>query len=197
MIRTYTEEEMLSLYKRRLGLFEARNGGIVGRQDGNHLDEYLLTEMRAWYANLLRTADVGLLPVEDLSSEIDSSLYVDNATAEISLPARGIRLVSIKFKEWKQEVRFFYTPESEMAQMQKNYYLRATTRNPIVVVDRDKLIAYGVSRPTVDIDPSTPEIASATPQITPMKKSVEKLLMIAEPTDGTYRFDDSLLLTIH
>lgn len=197
MIRKYTEAEMLSLYKRRMGLFEARNGGVVSRQDGSHLDEYLLTEMRAWYAQQLQTADIALLPVEDVSDEIESKLYVDESTAEIILPARGVRLAGIKLAEWNHEVTTFYPSDSDMAQLQRNKYLRATIRHPVVVLEQGKAIVYGVERPKMNLDPTVPQPMIVSAEFIRQPIEVESLRMVAMPTDGEYVFDDTLLLTIN
>lgn len=197
MIRKYTEAEMLSLYKRRLGLYESRTGGVVSRQDGSHVDEYLLTELRGWYSSMLRSTNAELLPVEDVVNEIPSKLYVDESTAEVCLPTRGIRLVGIKLPAWRQEITTFYQPDSDMAMMQRNKYLRAGISHPVVVVDAGKAIIYGVERPKLNLDDDAYPTVASLPTLLREPIEVESLKMVVEPADGEYLFDDSLLLTIH
>lgn len=197
MIRTYTEAEMLRIWKNKLGLFEAASGGVVTRQDGSNLDTYLISEIRAWYADVLRNADIELLPVENLAEETDSATYVDASTAELTFPERGIRPVGIKLGEWKREVARFYSPDSDMARLQRTPLLRASSLSPVVIIDKRKFIIYGVDVPQYQADASVLSSSSALESrainFTPV---IDVLNMVARPAEGTYVFDDSLLTSI-
>ena len=70
MIVELTRDDMLRLWRTRAGLEPLRTDCRVEAVDGTDADSVLEPMMRAWYLNLLDTADTRLLRTEDVSHEI-------------------------------------------------------------------------------------------------------------------------------
>lgn len=187
MLKTFTEQEMLDYWKRRLGL--ASSPGVEGTGYDNRLDLKLTDDIRAWYADLLHTAPRHLLPVEDLGDEISARLSGDNCL-EITIPERGIRFVSLKLADWPARVDFTYPPEGIHARMQLDSTTRATPDRPVVVGCHHRLMAYGLPSGM----PGAESGAAKAPPFRPLPE-IDLLEMVAAPADGTYRLDEALLLT--
>ncbi len=186
MLRTFTEQEMLDYWKRRLGL--ASSPGVETTGFDNRLELKLIDDIRAWYANLLLTAPLHLLPIEDMSDKVAARFVGDNCL-EISFPERGIRFLSLKLADWPARVDFTYPPEGIHARMQLNHITRATAERPIIVECNRRLMAYGLLSGAAPAETGI----EAAPPLRPLP-GIEILEMVAAPADGSYCLDEALLL---
>ena len=63
----YTLNELVVEWKTRKGLTPLRVDAAVTRHDAFEIDEYAARIIRQWYEELLDTADVALLDVDDIT----------------------------------------------------------------------------------------------------------------------------------
>ena len=184
MLKRYTEEEMLALRKRRLGL--SSSPGVVGTSDGNRLDAKLTDDIRAWYADLLLTAPRQLLPCEDPKDE-STGRYVGENCTELVLPERGVRFVSLKLEAWDAAVEATFAPASRRAGLQKYRETWATPDAPVIVEGRPSVRRAGFRAATCRWRRSLPGEAGNVPPYRPLPP-VESLMMVAAPADGAFVF---------
>ena len=91
---TMTHSEALALWKQLLHLEPVRRDCVVERDDGIDLDALLSRHIDMWYAELLLTAPVERLPVEDIVSEV--TLAVEDGVAVATV---------LSVKGWTQSLR--------------------------------------------------------------------------------------------
>ena len=171
MLQTYTEAQMLQYWKRRLGLIApAAAESAEEPSDLTELDRRLLDDIRAWYAQVLRTAPADAVPVADLASEA-VVLMCGEGMACVRLPDRGTRLMELMLEGWEHPLRIFAAPGSDLARLQRYPWTRGTPDDPAAILMPGRLEIYGVP-------PGQPEI--------------RELLMVAAPTEG-FTLDPALL----
>lgn len=185
MIKKYSQLEMLNIWKRKLGLKSSYRS--VGISDLSELDKRLLQDIDAWYDEVLHSAPVEKLPREDLAGEAYSTYLTDNSV-QVLLPARGIRLVAVKLREWEVEESETVSPWSDTARLQRNKLTRATSEDPVIVARPGKLILHGIRDPYSEEEPSGP---IKVPGLA--KPELQVLEMVVRPEDGSYVMDQSIL----
>lgn len=171
-----SESEMLTLWKKILNLDVPNTDCDVQRIDGIDLDATIWLHIRQWYAHLLQTAPLHMVPVEDMLGSATITTQADSAT-QVQLPARCVRPVEVRMLGWKRSVTEFLSPDHPVAKMQSNALLRAGTENPVVVAYDNRLELY----------------PSAT---TGLPAAVEILRAVAAPADGSFAFSPEALDTI-
>lgn len=168
MIKTYTRAEMLKLWCARRGILPIFSADA---EDATGLRLSIEAEIDAWYSGLLRSAPVELLPVENLT--IGTTLRrLASDIIEIRWPERGVRPVSLQFTSSPEPIVIFYSPESDMARLQRFPITRAGSELPVAVLAHGGLRVYGAL---------------------PAGAQIEELLMVARPEEGAYTLDPSLL----
>lgn len=186
MLRKYTEQEMLSYWKRRMGL-EA-SGSVGGEKNLTELDRKLLDDIDIWYADLLENAPADRVPTEDVATEV-SCRYTSENSALITLPPRGVRMVSVKMADWSSDEVESYSIYSDVARLQRNRLTRADTDSPVVLRRPGHLEVHGLRSPLEEgISPRGAFVGpvGSTPQL-------ESLTMVVRPEAGTYVLDPTLL----
>lgn len=169
MIREYSEEQMMRIWRIRAGMLVADCGCVVGRSDGFDVEELLRTDLRRWYAGLLRHAPADLLPIENLSSEAEL-IIGDNYCARIELPERGVRVLGLSIEGMDREIVDFHRPGSYYDLVYKSETARKYATEPVAVVSGRTIDLLGYKG-----------------------GELKSLRMVAVPADGKFRFDDSLL----
>lgn len=163
MLQTYTEAQMLRYWKRRLGLIAPDTPEAAeALTDLTEMDRRLLDDIEAWYAELLRTAPAGDVPVEDLASEA-VVLMRGEGVATVRLPDRGARVVEVMLEGWNNPLRIFAAPHSDLARLQRYVWTRGTPDDPAAILLPGRLEIYGVP-------PGEPQL--------------RELLMVARPEAG-------------
>lgn len=171
-MKTYTEIEMLNLYRNHLGL--SRTLTLPAENERHPMDRELLSELHARYRRLLATEAPELLPVEDVAADcVVRSDGADRMT--VTLCDRCIRPVSLRLDTWDEAVYRFHSAGSALHRRQRFPLLRATAAHPVVFRSADRLLIYGTG--TDDAAP-LPEV---------------ELRAVAAPEDGTFRLSESLL----
>ena len=170
-----TEEEMLEMWKLRVGLMPARRDCTVEREDGLDLDGKLLVDIKQWYAQLLATGPVEWLPVEDVSGDVTAE---SDSTGVITavMPDRCVRPVSWHVAGWAVDVTRFEEPDSVVARQQSLEWLRGGGARPVAVLREDAVLLY-----TTD---------------SPEDFTIDKALCVVRPDDGSYQFSQEALATI-
>lgn len=168
-----TESEMLDLWKQVMHLDTPRRECTVEWDDGIDLDSLLLTHIKQWYAHLLNTAPVRLLPIENLASQVP--ITTRDGMVFATVPVQCVRAVEWKLLEWQRSVTTFIDPCSHDAMLQLNEWTRGGSCNPAI-------IDYGFQM-----------LMLSTKSTTPM---LELARCVVRPADGSYQFHSSLLNTI-
>lgn len=104
MVRKYTEEELLGEWKLRLGLLEQDCGCLVTREDGGDLERLLKTQLRSWYSRQLKEADAALLPVRDISGEVEAEVGAGESRISVR---PGVRVLTLRLEGWKKTLHSF------------------------------------------------------------------------------------------
>lgn len=189
MLTSYTLREMKELWRRRLGLLTDDCGCVVTRHDGTSLDALIADSIRSWYAGLLVREDPSLLPSRDLSSEIIAISRPSYNCIQLTLPDRGVRLLSVQLTDWPAPLGRFVAPDSPEALRQSSPRLAATPRRPVAVLAGRTLRLYGLDRSDTSETPATPEGL--------LHSHIRSLLMVASPEESdTFTLHQSLLSTI-
>ncbi len=176
MMFNLDEEEMLELWKTRLRLLPARRDCTIERDDGIDIDQVLLLDIKEWYAWLLWHGDASLLPVEDLSGDVSPQID-DEGVVTVPLPSQCVRPVEWRLDGWRCGVTQFHLAGSYEALCQRNIYLRGDTYSPVAVLHDDRMMLYSLSPGDV------PSLAVAR--------------CVVRPVDGSYRFAQAALGTMH
>lgn len=178
---------MLTYWKRRLRL--KASAAVVGEEDMTELDLKLLADIDSWYDDLLANAPVERLPVEDMKDEVSCRYISDNA-AQIDLPERGVRLVSVRMHEWSCDEVECYSAYSAVARLQRNRLTRATVDEPVVLRRPGRIEVHGLEPPSSAA--AYAETGAGMPPSTAVPK-IDSLEMVARPPKGTYILDSTLL----
>lgn len=138
-----SEEEMVSLWRRVMHLDPVRRECTVERDDGIDVDGLLRLHLRQWYAQLLRTAPLAWLPVEDLRTQVTLTASTDGVVTA-TLPVRCVRPVEWQLAGWQNSVTEFATPDSPMARRQHSPWTRSGTERPAAVLHGHRLLLYSL-----------------------------------------------------
>lgn len=186
MIREYTLTEMEGIWRRRLGLLDDDCGCVVTRHDGTSLNALIADRIRSWYAELMHKAEIQLLPIRDVTDEIQTIHLISGNCIEIELPVKGLRVISVKLDDWAEPLDVISSNDSDAAALQHNRFLRATPRRPVAIVSGHTLRLYGLS------NESKENVTESN-----LRSRLTRLTMVAYPeTSDTYILDTSLLDTI-
>lgn len=175
MIKTYSRSEMLVLWRRAAGLEPLRSDCTVDRTDGVDVDAMIEPRMRSWYLQLLDTAPVELLRVEDVAAEVVTTANVGRPGALGTLPPRVRRLVSIRQTGWKTATVPVGAAEgAERLRRSLNPFLAPGPQTPLCVV-------LGRSMELQPFEDGDVVVSARA---------------VTDPGPATYVLDESLLTTI-
>ena len=218
MIEKFSEDEMVEIWKRRLGL--TASAGLELTHDDNRLDRKIREDIKIWYARLLQEAPPELVNCEDVAAECRVTAKGDNC-AQIQLPDRAVKVVSVKMADWDLPEHRTWSPYSNRARLQMFVPTRATPETPVVVEIHRTLYAHGLKTGLYAADfearrsensgqpPEEPEedevpyttgylsfFGADVPPYRPVP-DLESLYAVAFPADGSYAFDSMLIERIH
>lgn len=97
-MKTFTESEMLAIWRSRLGFDELHTDCSIESFDGYDVDSRIRQAMRAWYLRLLDTAQPRLLPCEQV--EASSTQVFGHRQLLIRLPGRCRRPLRMHADRW-------------------------------------------------------------------------------------------------
>lgn len=211
-----SEDEMLDLWKTRIGLMQARRDCTIEREDGIDLDGELLVEIQQWYATLLATAPVEWLPTEDLAAatvtaaddtedddadddsesdtaddeDSDDTTVTDTAITtselEVTTDAAGVVTVVLPSR--------FVRP---VAWHVEGWACDVVTFHaPDSVVARQQAVEWlrgGGARPVAVLHADCLKLYSVAPGDT---ATVDKAISVVRPDDGSYQFSQEALSTM-
>ena len=144
LMLSYTEDEMLQLVKRLKFLVPERRECEIEREDGVDIDLNMRMWIKDWYANLLRTADADLLPVEDLKSEC-SAVADSQGVVTVEMPWKAVRPMEVRLEGWERSVTEFFAPDSTEARLQESEWTRGGSENPAAVAGDKELKLYSAA----------------------------------------------------
>ena len=167
-------DEMLELYKTMTHLAPVRRECTIERDDGIDLDAWLTLRLQQWYAQLLLTAPVEWLPVEDVKSDV---LLQADACGVVTaqLPPQCVRPVEWRLAGWCNSVTHFLGPQDPLVRLQLNPWTRGNACHPAAIDHGDHLVLY-----------SAP---SGEP-------TLELARCVVRPTDGHYRLHATALQSL-
>lgn len=108
MIKTLTKSEMLERWTTIRAGEPQRLDCTVSRLDGLDLSAVYEAEMRAWYLDLLDSADESLLAPEDLAEE--ATVSEAQGLTLVTFPAGVRRVLRLRFSGWGAPVAPEATP---------------------------------------------------------------------------------------
>ena len=170
-----SSEQMLALYKTMTHLTTVRRDCTVERDDGIDLDAWLTLKLRQWYAQLLLTAQVEWLPVDDVKADV-SLTTDDRGVVTATVPPQCVRPVEWRLQGWHSSVTTFLAPDDPLVRLQLNPWIRGKACRPVAVAHGDHLVLFSGEKDTV------PELAMAR--------------CVVRPADGHYRFHAAALSTL-
>lgn len=186
MLKEYTFSQMEDLWRLRYGWLASP--GVSGVTDMTRLRDLIRVEVDAWYERLLRTADPGLLPQEDVAAEVDVRPLRRNA-ALLTLPERAVRLTALRMAPW--QVTLYDVPAvSDAAVARESVTALASTPfcpNACLCPD-GRIEVYGLDRAPVWGSQRQPLQGGLRPE-----PEVAEALAVVRPGEGRYIFDTSLL----
>ena len=170
-----SEQEMLALYKTMTHLTEVRRDCVVERDDGIDLDAWLTLLLQQWYAELLTTAPVEWLPVEDVSADV--TVTTDgHGVVTATVPPQCVRPVEWRLEGWHTSVTSFMSPQDPLVKLQLNPWTRGNACRPAAIDHGDHLVLYSVPPESVPV--------------------VTLARCVVRPADGHYRFHQAALSTL-
>ena len=116
--------------------------------------------------------------------------YIESA--QIDLPERGVRLVSVRMHEWACDEVECYSAYSAVARLQRNRLTRATVDEPVVLRRPGRIEVHGLEPPSQTQASANADSGSAMPPSTAVPK-IDSLEMVVRPPKGTYILDSTLL----
>ena len=170
-----TPSEMLNLWKKELRLEPVVRDCALERDDGIDIDALLQLHIQQWYAQLLATAPIEWLPVEDVKTDV-SLTTDDNGVVTATVPPQCVRPVEWKLTAWHRPVTQFLTPDSHEAQVALDPYTGAGPCRPAAIDHGNHLRLVSVpagTQPTLKI-----------------------ARCVVRPADGTFAFHHAALATI-
>lgn len=168
-----TREEMLAEWKRRKGMIPVSTSTLeITGSVSDTVDEMLLSEIDDWYARLLLTEPVDMLPVRDIAPQTEV-VDMGDGSVEVRLPDSCVRVVIVRMSGWLQPARIV-EPDSATARMQSSRYVSGKTHAPVAVRHGRKLTLYGNQGGA----------------------ALSELRCVAPPADGSYELERALLAGI-
>lgn len=130
---TLTKEELRRRLRLLAGLEPARSDCAVEYTDGLAIDSLLDSRLRAWYLDLLATADMSLLAPSDISSTVRLTDGGSGGSA-IALPAMCRRVAAVRLGGWTRATNVLPPTEAAtVVRRQGNPFLAATADSPVAV----------------------------------------------------------------
>ncbi|MDE6496398.1 MAG: hypothetical protein K2L30_09215 [Duncaniella sp.] len=173
MKTTLSQPEMIARWRLHRYHEPLRNDCSVTRTDGIDLDSIIVTEMEAWYFNLLDTAPPDLLVTADISSEVAMSRDSDGV-ARIPLPTGVRRVIEVGVSSWPCPAQIVTDPHSATARRQRHKFTRAGSSSPVAIHSGGVLTLYSV----------------------PQRGRLTTLTVVRDPEPGTYPLDTRALALI-
>jgi len=127
-----TENEMLVRWALRHHVADIRHDAGITRPEGSPDAEIMLVEMRAWYFNLLMTADPSVLHVYELCNAVVLNPTPTTGLYDIELPEEFLRLVGLEVETsaGRRNVRVV-DPDSRIGILQNNPRTMAGPCSPV------------------------------------------------------------------
>lgn len=145
-----SEQEMLALWRNVMCLDPVRRECSVERDDGIDLDGKLTTHLRQWYAKLLLTAPLELVPVEDEKADVVLEAEADGVVVA-TLPSQAVRPVEWELAGWQCAVTDFLSPDDERARRQLSAWTRSGPSNPAAVMHNRQIRLYSTMPGTMPV----------------------------------------------
>lgn len=171
-----TENEMLNLWKTVMHLQPVRRECTIERTDGIDVDELLLVHIRQWYAALLQSAPLHMVPVADVKRHLTDVAVAAGGVVAVGVPPQCVRPVEWKLSGWQKSVTLFLEPSALEAAYVHSEWTRPGVCDPAAVDYGDHILLF-----------SLPD--GAQPQF-------DVARCVVRPTDGTYTFHSAALSTI-
>lgn len=140
MKRTLTRSEMLALWRNYRTGEPLRLDCTVERTDGTDYDALLTAEMRAWYLELLDSADEALLAPVELAAQAAVG-SAPSGVVTVTAPADVRRIVRLQFAGWGAPVEPVAAPAA-VARAAANPYCR----RPVAARLSPRQVAVGGAR---------------------------------------------------
>lgn len=176
MIVTLTRQQMLQLWRRRLGLDFTTADATVERFDGIDMDACIESRMRSWYLDLLLNADPARLQAVDLSMRVKAPVALQWGGGELFLPDDCVRPLSLSLRGWHRNVAV------EQADSPRGR-------------DRLRLCVSKYSCPG-PADPLALQRGRRIIVAPVLSDEVDTFSAIIDPGNGSYTLDEALLDTI-
>lgn len=116
----------------------------VARQDGMDYDAILATEMDAWYARLIDTADADLLAPVEVADEVELTPEGCCGAWRVRLPDGVRRVVRVRLDCWLRDAGIVTDLDSPLARRQLSPYTCGGVARPVAVVVGADLLLYSV-----------------------------------------------------
>lgn len=143
---TLNAQQMLTLWKSRLGYAPLRSDCSMERVDGYDLDGMLLEKIRSWYVGALRSEPADALPLTDISAETAAGRKVTaDGVVRLTLPADCLRVVEVDCGCWDRPALMVTDSGSPEALAQTNPFARSGSARPVAVVCGSSLHIYSVT----------------------------------------------------
>ncbi len=154
------------------GLFEPLHGdAAITCCDGIDLDGLLQQQIDAWYARVLLTAPLDMLPLTDIAPQTPVSLTADGAGMAV-LPEGTLRVASVTMEGWLRPAAVITDASSAVALAQTNPFARGSAAAPVAVMHPDgRLMLY------------TPPRGVAR---------LSSLMAVVQPPEGTYLLTEAM-----
>lgn len=166
--------QMLDIWRLHTGYKPSLAESVFLRNDAIDTTAIHRSEMHRWYRRLLMEAPAEQLVAEDLSGIATLSADPDGHTL-VGLPPEVVRILKVRLASWRRHARIVTSPTHILALRQNHPYTRATTSHPVAVFYDGELRLY----------------PAATPDDTLLS------LCGVSYSEDEYRFDDSVLASIH
>ncbi len=172
---TYSHDQMLQMWMMIRYHIPANDPAQISVDPSVGVDTQRIEEaaMRSWYLEQLDTAEVSLLPVENLARTVSVS-YDGRGGGTITLPDRCRRAISVKLSGWTTPT-LIIDPTHPLARLQESPLSCGGINSPVAVSWGRQLSV-------------TPASVGET--------QIESLLCVVDDSPTLYRLDDRLLNTI-
>lgn len=147
-MRTYTldKESMIALWRRACGYEPVRTDCTVERADGPDLNAMLHTEMRSWYVKMLLQAPLPVLPLTDITQQVDP-VASSEGVAVATLPEGCVRVARVDMEGWEREALIVTDAHGRMARVQDNPFARAGAVRPAAIISGNVMTLYSLAMP--------------------------------------------------
>lgn len=130
-MRTYTSQQLLTEFRRRLFLEPLRDDCVIERTDGVDIDTQLMAEINQWYARLIDTAPAHWLSTENLAPLVVAEPVPAAGAVTIALPEDTRRVVSLTIKGNPTPVIPVTDPASPLLALQSSPFTRGGQNRPV------------------------------------------------------------------